>query len=417
MRAIVIAVGSEMLELGRIDTNSVYITQKLMEKGIIVDMRILVGDDLENLSWVIKNAYKRTQLVVITGGLGPTEDDITREATANALKRELEFRQELVEQLQTRFRMRGMQMPEINARQAFIIQGSEVIPNPLGTAPGLYIDDEQFRILLMPGPPQEMIPMFDKILEERIAPLCNFHIYKRSFKFGGVTESGLDSQIAELYIKYKNPRTTILASPGMIEVHLIGRSRKTIEEAQQLTDELAEKIKERMKDALITEEDISFPQYIVNELRHRKLTLSVAESCTGGGLGHTITSISGSSEIFLGGVIAYSNQLKMNLLGVDQYTLTKHGAVSRETAKEMAVGVRQLTDSHIGIGITGLAGPGGESSNKPIGLVFIHLSTPTYEMAIHHVLPGSREMIRARTVNNSLNLIRQYLNSLPPMME
>jgi len=411
MRAIIIAAGSEMLELNRVDTNSVYITRKLMEKGILVDMKVVVADDMVNLSWIVKNAWKRAQIVIITGGLGPTQDDITREATAEALKKDLEFRPDIRAQLEERFRRRGVPMPEINTRQAFIIKDSEVIPNPNGTAPGLYIDEEPCRVLLLPGPPLEMQPMFDRVLEEKIAPLCNFFIYRRSFRFSGITESGVDSMIAELYTRYRNPKTTILASPGVIEVHLLGRSRKSIDESQLLTDELAEKIKERMKDYLVTEKDISFENYIVDELTAHGLTLSVAESCTGGGLGNTITNVPGSSAVFLGGIIAYSNELKIKLLGVGEETLKNHGAVSRETAKEMAEGIRRLTGSSLAVGITGIAGPAGGTPDKPVGMVFVHLSAPDKETGFYQLFPGPREMIKKRTVNFALHLIREYLKT------
>jgi nicotinamide-nucleotide amidase len=412
MRAIFIAVGSEMLELGRTDTNSLYVTQKLMEKGILLNVKAVVGDDMDNLAWVIKQACKHAQVVIITGGLGPTEDDITREAVATALKTELEFKEEIMAEISERFQKRGLKMPEINARQAFIIKDSEVLPNPRGTAPGLYIDDEQCKVVILPGPPAEMKPMFDKVLEEKIAPLCNFHIYTRTFKFGGVTESGVDSRIAELYAKYKNPKTTILSRPGLIEVHLLGRSKKSVDEARALTDELAEKIKERMKDALITEKDIGIEEYILEELKTRSLTLGVAESCTGGGLGSRVTDVPGSSEVFLGGVIAYSNPLKMNLLGVAEDTLKRHGAVSKETAKEMAHGIRRLTGSDIGVSVTGIAGPGGAAPRKPVGLVFMHLAAENTDLGIYQIFPGAREMVKTRTINYSLNLIRQYLKTL-----
>ncbi len=409
MRAIIIAVGSEMLEKDRVDTNSLYITKRLMDKGILVDFKLIVGDDMENLTWIVKNAWKRAQLVIITGGLGPTEDDITREAVANALKKELVFNEEILTGIQDRFKQRGVEMPQINTRQAFIFKDCQVIPNPRGTAPGLFIDEEPCRVLLLPGPPLEMQPLLDQVLNEKIAPLCNFHIYTRCFKFGNITESKLDSLIAEIYTKYKNPKTTILASPGLIEVHLLGRSRKSPEDAQAPTDELAEKIKERLKEFLITEKDISIEEYILEELKSRKLTLSTAESCTGGGLGNRITNIPGSSEVFLGGVIAYSNDLKMKLLGVNENTLTRHGAVSKETAKEMARGVRLLTGSDIGLAITGIAGPGGESPKKPVGLVFMHLSAADNDLAIYQIFPGDRQMVKTRTINQSLNLIKEYL--------
>lgn len=412
MRAIFIAVGSELLERDNIDTNSIYVAQKLLENGILMDMKVVVGDDVNNLSWIVKNSYKRAQLVIITGGLGPTEDDITREAVAEALKRELIFREEILEKIKILFRKRGLEMPQINMRQAFVIEGAEVLPNFHGSAPGLYIDDENCRVLLLPGPPHEMKPMFDKVLEEKIIPLSNFCIYKRSFKFAAVTESETDAMIAGLYTKYKNIKTTILAKPGSIEVHLMGRSRKTPEEAKIFTDELAEKIKERMKNYLVTEKDITIEQFIVEELKSRNLTLSVAESCTGGGLGNCITNIPGSSEIFLGGVIAYSNDIKMKLLGIKENTLKEHGAVSKQTAAEMAAGIRKLTGSDIGIAITGIAGPGGASRNKPVGLVFIHLCSEKKETGIYKIFPGSREIVKIRTINYSLFLIKEHLNEM-----
>jgi nicotinamide-nucleotide amidase len=254
-----------------------------------------------------------------------------------------------------------------------------------------------------------MQPMFDQVLEEKIAPLCNFHIYTRCFKFGNITESQLDSMIAEMYARYKNPKTTILSTPGLIEVHLLGRSRKSPEEAQVPTDELAEKIKEKLKDFLITEKDISIEEHILEELKSRNLSLGVAESCTGGGLGNRITNIPGSSEVFLGGVIAYSNELKMKLLGVKESTLIKHGAVSKETAKEMAHGVRELTGADISVAITGIAGPGGAAPKKPVGLVFMHLTTADTDMGIYQIFPGDRKMVKTRTINYSLNLIKEYL--------
>jgi nicotinamide-nucleotide amidase len=412
MRAIFIAVGSEMLDLNRTDTNSVYVTQKLMEQGILTDMKVVVGDDLTNLSWIIKNAYKRVQLLVITGGLGPTEDDITREATADALKRDLVFNEEIVAGIKERFRRRGIEMPEINTRQAFTIDGAEIIPNPAGTAPGLYLEAEPCKILILPGPPHEMKPMFDKVFEEKIIPLCNYHIYKRQLKFAAVTESETDAKIAEIYTKYKNITTTVLASPGIIEVHLLGRSRKDPEETRAAVDELAAKIKEVMKENLFTEDDIPIEQVVVEELKKHNLTLSVAESCTGGRIGNHITNIPGSSDVFLGGVIAYSNDLKMKLLHVKEHTLARHGAVSKNTAKEMAEGIRKVTGSDIGLAVTGIAGPGGASDGKPVGLVLMAIDTESTKIVTHQVFPGDRNIVKSRTVNYCLYLLKKYLDSI-----
>lgn len=410
MRAIFIAVGSELLELDRLDTNSIYISRKLRENGILMDMKMTVGDNLENLSWTIKNACKRAQLVIITGGLGPTEDDITREATANALKTKLIFKDDIVQEIRTIFQKRGIAMPDINTRQAFALEGAEILPNSVGTAPGQYLEKNDCKIVLLPGPPREMFPMFEDIYIRKIAPASNFFIYNRCLKFAGISESETDSMISALYRKYHNPLTTILASPGFIEIHLLGRSKKNQEENKIVTDQLADKIKTKLSDYFVTEKDISFEEYIIRQLSGRNLTLSIAESCTGGGLGNRITNIPGSSDVFLGGVIAYSNELKTKILGVKKSTLDKRGAVSEQTAREMANGIRQLCHSDIGIAITGIAGPGGATQGKPVGLVCMHLSSEKSEEGLSKVFSGNRQVIKTRSENTCLNLIRQYLN-------
>ena len=411
MRAIFIAVGSEMLDLDRVDTNSVYVARRLREKGILMDMKVVVGDHMDNLSWIVKKACQRAQLVIISGGLGPTEDDITREAVATALKKELVFREEIVAGLERIFQRRGMAMPEINARQAFLIEGAEVVPNPVGTAPGQFCDEGSCKVLLLPGPPNELVPVFEAIYEKHIAPAANYHIYSRTFRLTGISESEADSRCADVYRKYRNPVTTILASPGMIEFHFLGRSKNSVDEARRLTDELAEKVRERLKDFIFAEQDVSLPEVVVAGLKERGLTLAVAESCTGGGLGNQVTSVPGSSEVFLGGVIAYSNGLKTGVLGVREETLKRHGAVSEATAAEMAAGVRKLCGAAIGLSVTGIAGPGGDSSKKPVGLVHMHLSAVDCERGMRQIFSGGRELIKLRSEYYALNLVREYLRA------
>ncbi|MEN8222789.1 MAG: competence/damage-inducible protein A [Acidobacteriota bacterium] len=411
MRAIFIAVGSELLDQNKLDTNSLYVAKKLAEKGILMDMKMVVGDDRINLSWMIRNACKRSQLVVVSGGLGPTEDDITRESAADALKLQLFFDEDIVTGIEKMFRIRGLDMPQINKRQAFVLEEAEVLENSVGTAPGQYYNDGKVRLLLLPGPPKELKPIFDKVLEEKIAPLSNFHIYKRTLKFGGITESETDSKISGIYRKHKNPVTTVLASPGLIEVHLLGRAKKDIEEIKALTDEIAEEIKVKMGDYLITEEDIGIGELIVKEMTKKGLTISVAESCTGGGLGNVLTNVPGSSEVFLGGVIPYSNELKTGILDVKEDTLKRHGAVSKHAAREMAVNVRKMTGSDLGVSITGVAGPGGGTKKKPVGLVFMHLSTSDKDIGEYRIFPGDREVVKIRTINYCLNMIFKYLKN------
>ena len=410
MRAIFIAVGSELLDLDRVDTNSTYVARRLREKGILMDMKVVVGDHMDNLSWIVKKACQRAQLVILSGGLGPTEDDITREAVATALKKELVFREEIVAELREIFRSRGMAMPEINARQAFVIEGAEVLPNLAGTAPGLFCDDGNCKVLLLPGPPNELVPMFEAVFAARIAPAANYHIYSRTFKLTGIGESDADSRCSDVYRKYRNPVTTILASPGLVEFHFLGRSKNSDEEARRLTDELAGKMRERLGEFIFAEEDVSLPEVVVAGLRQRGLTLAVAESCTGGGLGNQVTSVAGSSEVFLGGVIAYSNSVKGGVLGVREVTLKRHGAVSEATAEEMASGVRKLCGAAIGLSVTGIAGPGGGGDKKPIGLVYMHLSAENYDKGIRQIFTGSREVVKLRSEHYALNLVREYLN-------
>jgi nicotinamide-nucleotide amidase len=412
MRAIFIAVGSELLDLDRIDTNSLYVARRLRERGILMDMKVVVGDHVDNLSWMVKKACQRAQLVILSGGLGPTEDDITREAVAAALKKELVFKDQIVVDLEKMFQRRGMVMPEINTRQAFIIEGAEIIANPMGTAPGLYLDEGSCKVLLLPGPPNELIPVFEDVFARHIAPAANFFIYSRTFMLAGIGESDADARIADIYRKYRNPVTTILASPGMIELHFLGRSKNSDEEARKLTDELAEKVRERLNDFIFAEKDISLPEAIVDELKKRKLTLAVAESCSGGGLGNQITNVAGSSEVFLGGVIAYANSLKTSLLGVPEEILKKHGAVSPQTAQAMAAGIRRLCGADIGLAITGIAGPGGATADKPKGLVHIHLQAENWDKGIRQLFSGSRETVKMRAITYALNMVREYLKEV-----
>jgi len=412
MRAIFIAVGSELLEMDRIDTNSVFVSLKLLEYGILTDMKLVCNDEIENLSWIIKKAVKRAQLVVISGGLGPTDDDITREAVSKALKIPLIFKEEIVENIKLIFKRRGIDMPEINSRQGFVLENATLLENKVGSAPGQYIDIEDCKVLLLPGPPGEMKPMFLKILEEKIAPLSKYFTYKKNFKFSGITESETDEKISGIYARYKNVKTTILASPGVIDIYLLGRSKKIVYEAKETVDELAEKIRNKMKDYLITEKDVSFEEFIIEELIKNNITISVAESCSGGGLGNRLTDVAGSSKVFLGGIISYSNKLKSSLLNVPEDLLEKKGAVSKEVAKKMAEEIRKITGSDIGISITGIAGPGGGTKYKPVGLVFRHITAENYDKGIYKIFLGDRNIIKKRSVNFSFNLIREYLNSI-----
>jgi len=410
MRAIIIAVGSELLNQDRLDTNSLYIARKLREKGILTDMKIVAGDNRDYLTWVVRQARKRAQIVITTGGLGPTMDDLTREAVAEALRREMVYREDLVDAIRERFRRRRLKMPENNTRQAFIIEGAEVLPNPVGTAPGLYLDMESCRMLLLPGPPAEMRPMFDAVLEARIAPLSNFHVRAGVVKIAGLTESEVDARLEAALGRIPNLDVTILATPGLIEIRLLGRSRKEEGEALAAVETARERVRAEFVGDLVSEDEESFPAVILRRLLDRGLTLAVAESCTGGRLADRITDVPGSSGAFLGGLVAYDDALKKDFLGVSVDTLKQYGAVSAPTAAEMAAGMADRTGADITVSITGIAGPGGGTPEKPVGLVFFHLHAGEYDEGRRQVLSGDREVIKVRSVHYALNMIREYLD-------
>ena len=409
MRAIIIAVGSELLNLDRLDTNSIYIARRLREFGILTDMKMVVGDNHDYLAWVVRQAYKRAQIVITTGGLGPTDDDITREAVADAIQRELVFREDLVADIRERFRKRRLKMPDNNARQAFVIEGGAVLDNPVGTAPGIFLDSGPCRVLLLPGPPVEMRPMFDRVLEESIAPLSRYHVYTRSFRIAGVTESEADERLNSLIGGIRNLGLTILATPGLIEIRLMGRSRKDPKEAEEPVETAVARIREGFRKEIVTEREESFEGAILRLLQERGLTLALAESCTGGGLSNRITNVPGSSRVFLGGIVAYSNDLKVELLGVNPETLEAKGAVSPEMAAEMAEGIRRRTGADLGLSITGIAGPDGGVPGKPVGLVHMHLAAGENSRSRRCIFPGDRKVVKTRSENFALNLIREFL--------
>jgi nicotinamide-nucleotide amidase len=373
-------------------------------------MILVVGDQKDALSWVVKNAVKRSQLVILTGGLGPTEDDRTREAVAEALGLELEYREELVEQIRQRFARQRLEMPPINARQGFVIHGAEVLPNERGTAPGQWLPLGHGGVLLLPGPRHEMEPLFEMVLRTIIAPQCNFSIYKRVLRCSGIGESDLDARISGIYMpEQRAVQTTVLASPGQVEVHLTGRSRKDPEEMQGLVDDLYARISGVLTDFVLDEELSTLPQQVIRYLERSGRTLAVAESCTAGGISRRLTEVPGASKVFCGGVVAYDNRLKVSLLGVEPSLLAEHGAVSRTCADAMARGVRLTCQADVGLAITGIAGPDGATPGKPVGLVFISLFGEGIDVSFHRVFPGDRNMVRLRAEMAALDLLRQHL--------
>jgi nicotinamide-nucleotide amidase len=408
MKAEIIAVGSELLTPDNIDTNSLYLTRRLNEAGCRVHRKTIVGDDPEDIAAVLREALQRSHLTIFSGGLGPTEDDLTRTAVAAVLNRPLALDEGILEILKQRFLARGFRMAKINERQAEVIEGAVILDNPFGTAPGMWLEEKQQHIVLLPGPPRELQAMFEQSVLPKIRTLHGRErLIYRSFHVTGITESELDARIAPIYKQYPQVQTTILAGTRHIAIRLY-RWAKDEEDPSDI-DELAAIVQARLGDSIFTTSGESMEEVIGRQLRESGSTLAVAESCTSGMLGMHITRVPGSSDYFRGGVLCYSNEAKMELCGVPSELLQKHGAVSAEAAEALARGVRQALHSDIGLSITGIAGPGGGTPEKPVGLVYIGISDGQQTESRHRIMPGDRESIRERSTYLALSWLRRFL--------
>ena len=413
MNAEIIAVGSELLTPHRQDTNSLYLTEKLNALGVEVRFKCIVGDDLAGLTASAKLAMQRSDIIIFSGGLGPTEDDLTREAVADALGLKLQRDPEIIASLEERFAKRGYKMTPNNAKQADVIGSATILPNALGSAPGQWIagkyDGQERFLMLLPGPPYELKAMFESECIPRLRPRVPVqHIASRTLKIAMMAESQVDARVAPIYKTYADVETTILAGGGEIQLHL--RCRKDSQaDAEARVEELAEKIEDELGDAIFSRKGETIEQIVSYLLQMRSMTLAVAESCTGGLLAERITSLSGSSRYFLGGAVVYSNELKTQFANVPKALIDKHGAVSREVAASMAEGIRKRCLASYGAGITGVAGPGGGTEQKPVGLVYIALAGEEGTQVVERNFPGDRQRIRQFASEQALEMIRRAL--------
>ena len=409
LTAEIIAIGSELLAPDRTDTNSLWLTEKLNQIGIEVKLKTIVGDDDARLEEAIKDAVRRSRVVITTGGLGPTEDDITRKIAARALGRRLLLDEEVLEWIRARFASFGRSMPERNSRQAMVIDGAEVLANPNGTAPGLFLEHEKTSVALLPGPPREMRPMFENHVLPRLATKAgNVRVVRRMLRVAGMGESALDELIAPIYGQYENPSTTILFNQTEIEIHLTASGR-TAKEAETLLDRLTEQLEERLGQAIFSFRGETMEEVVGLKLSVGRYTLAVAESCTGGLIAQRLTDVPGSSKYFIEGVVAYSNDAKKRTLGVEPILLLEHGAVSAPVAEAMAEGVRKRAGADFGLSVTGIAGPDGGTEEKPVGLVYIALSDDVQTEHRKLQIPGDRHLVRWRASQAALDLLRRRL--------
>jgi len=409
LTAEIIAVGSELLTPERTDTNSLWLTEKLNEIGIEVKLKTIVGDEEMRLEETIRDAVKRSDIVITTGGLGPTEDDVTRQVSAKAIDRELVYHTELEDDLRTRFERWGRKMPEINKRQAYVIDGSDVLPNPNGSAVGMFARVGEKFLAVLPGPPRENQPMFiDHVLPHLKEVAGTVFVKRRNLRVVGLGESALDEAIAPIYTAYKSVQTSILFNKTEVEVQI--SATDTDETAAKRTaDELADKVVEKLGVAVFSFNGETMEEVVGKLLTERGLTVSLAESCTGGLIAERLTDIPGSSKYFLEGAVTYSNEAKISRLGVKPETLDQFGAVSSPTAEEMAVGMRERAQTDFAVSITGIAGPDGGSAEKPVGTVFIALADAEGVRSMKFVFPGDRYLIRWRSSQAALDFLRRRI--------
>src|ERR1700720_1507933 len=408
MKAEIIAVGSELLTPDRLDTNSLFLTEELNKIGIEVVRKTVVGDNRDLLSAAFQDALNRVPLIIASGGLGPTEDDLTRETVAELLGRKLKRNDEILRYIEGRFRSLGREMPELNVRQAMVPEGAEILENPRGTAPGLWLEDSGHIIVLLPGPPRELKPLFrEQVLTRLERRASGVRLHQREIRVTGLGESHVEQRILPVYQRYPEVTTTILAAPGETQIYLRLWTDDS-QHAKKTLDEIVQGFQIALSDRIFSEDGRSLDEVVAEELNLNNATIAAAESCTGGLRAQRLTSIAGSSSYFLGGVVCYSNELKTIWADVPPEMILAKGAVSAEVAVALAEGIRRRVGSTFGVGITGIAGPGGGSDEKPVGTVHVAISHGGGIKERAARFPGARESIRWQASQIALDLVRVH---------
>jgi len=409
LSAEIIAIGSELLTPTKIDTNSLWLTEKLNDIGIEVMLKTIVGDDGARLEETVRDAMRRSDIVITTGGLGPTEDDITRVFTAAAVGRELVYHDDIEQHLRERFGSWGREMPEINNRQAYVIDGATVLPNPNGSAVGMLFENDGKLLAVLPGPPRENQPMFiEHVLPQLKKRAGAVFVRRRLLRVSGKGESAVDEIAAPIYTKYADVQTAMLINNSEVEIHLAAPS-DCEEKAEQTVGELADELAEALGVAVFTTHGETLEAVVGKMLKDLGHTVSIAESCTGGLVGMRLTEVPGSSAYFVEGAITYSNEAKTAMLGVDPEIIKNRGAVSAGCAEAMATGMRARSKTDHAISVTGIAGPDGGTEEKPVGTVFVGYAGPIGVKSIKLVLPGDRQLIRWRASQAALDYLRRQL--------
>lgn len=410
MNAEIIAIGTELLLGNILNTNAQFLSRQLAELGISVYYQTVVGDNENRLKETITNALNRANIIITTGGLGPTTDDMSKETIAEALGLKLVVHKESEDKLREFFKTRNICMTNNNLKQALMPEGATVIPNNNGTAPGFIVNKDDKIVIVLPGPPNEMVPMFKDTVKNELQKLNSGVIHSKTLKCCGIGESTIADKLKDIIDKQNNPTIAPYVTDG--EVHLrVTAKAESIEEANILISKMEHEVRAIAGDYIYTDDDKTLEETIVSLLLKNNLTLSTAESCTGGLLSGRIINCSGVSDVFKEGFVTYSNEAKKSALNVKQETLAQYGAVSEETAREMVEGLVKKAKSDIGISVTGIAGPTGGTEDKPVGLVYIGFYYKDNITVSKYIFAGNRQKIRNRTVYESLNTLWKMIKN------
>ena len=408
MKCEIIAVGTELLLGNIVNTNAQYLSQKMADLGIDVFYQISVGDNMQRLSETIKTSLERSDIIVTCGGLGPTADDMTKEGVSEALGLKLLPDNASIKKIEGMFKLMNRPMTENNIKQGYIPEGATILENDNGTAPGVIVEKEGKIVIMLPGPPRELHPMFENKVLPYLRTKVNSVIRSRMLRVIGIGESTIEDMLKEIFKNQTNPTIAPYAKEG--EVHLrITAKRDTAEEADRLIAEMEKRVKSILGENIYGYDEESLEEAVLKLLQEKKMTLSLAESCSGGLIANRLTDIPGASASFMGGIVSYSNNAKIDILGVKEDTINKYGAVSSQTAEEMAIGTKKINKTDIGVSVTGIAGPEGGSEQKPVGLCYIGIAIGD-TVKVHKMnFNGNRKKIKWSTSNMALDLLRREL--------
>lgn len=409
MRAEIIATGTELLSGGVLETNSLFLSEELLSLGIDTAFKTVVGDDEKDMEEAFRRAMERADVVIITGGIGPTEDDITRKVIAKMVKKRLVLNEDAHKAIHARLAGRGKEVLVANDRQALIPAGARLLQNPVGIAPGFFLNEKNAFIAVLPGVPRELYAMFREELKPALAERLGGKIFirRRILHTCGISESAVNQAIQDI-LRLRAPVVGLSAKETGVDILIIAHETSA-EQAQSLSDRTEAVIRQKLGDAVYGVDGQTMEEVVGALLKQRRFKLAVAESCTGGLIGARITNISGSSEYFERGAVTYSNTAKTEMLGVPAQLIEHHGAVSSEVAAAMAQGIRQAAKTELGLSVTGIAGPAGGSEQKPVGLVYTALASSQGVKTAEHRFLGDREQIRIKSSQMALDMVRRYL--------